>query len=78
LTSFYRLLEWSIWDPSATMAGLLIKDLPKDLHRNLRARATANRRSLSSEAITILETVLHARAPLPKEAKAFFSHPSEG
>jgi plasmid stability protein len=47
------------------MSGLLIKDLPQDLHRRLRARATANRRSLSSEAITILETVLHDRSGPP-------------
>ena len=44
------------------MAGLLIKDLPKDLHRKLKARAAANRRSLSSEALTILETALHDRS----------------
>jgi len=44
------------------MAGLLIKELPKDLHKKLKARAAANRRSLSSEAITILETALHDRS----------------
>src|SRR5207249_1298459 len=38
-----------------SMAGLLIKELPKELHRKLKRRAEANRRSLSSEAITILE-----------------------
>ncbi|HVR38434.1 MAG TPA: hypothetical protein VMU84_05010 [Thermoanaerobaculia bacterium] len=47
------------------MAGLLIKDLPKDLHRKLKARAAANRRSLSGEAITILESVLHDRSGPP-------------
>jgi len=41
------------------MSGLLIKDLPKELHRKLKRRAAANRRSLSSEAIVILETALH-------------------
>jgi plasmid stability protein len=47
------------------MSGLLIKELPKDLHRKLKARALANRRSLSGEAITILETVLHNRSGPP-------------
>jgi plasmid stability protein len=47
------------------MAGLLIKDLPKELHRKLKARAAANRRSLSGEAITILESVLHDRSGPP-------------
>jgi plasmid stability protein len=47
------------------MAGLLIKDLPTDLHRKLKVRAAANRRSLSGEAITILETVLQDRSGPP-------------
>lgn len=44
------------------MSGLLIKDLPKELHRKLKARAAANRRSLSNETITILESALHDRS----------------
>ncbi|MGZ5446411.1 MAG: FitA-like ribbon-helix-helix domain-containing protein [Thermoanaerobaculia bacterium] len=47
------------------MAGLLIKELPKELHRRLKARASANRRSLSSEAIVILEKALHDRSGPP-------------
>jgi len=47
------------------MAGLLIKDLPRDLHRKLKALAAANRRSLSGEAITTLETVLRDRSGPP-------------
>jgi len=47
------------------MAGFVIKDLPKELHRKLKARAAANRRSLSSEAIVILETALHDRSGPP-------------
>ncbi|PYQ26467.1 MAG: plasmid stability protein [Acidobacteria bacterium] len=47
------------------MAGLLIKDLPKELHRKLKVRAQAHRRSLSSEAITILESVLDDRSGPP-------------
>jgi plasmid stability protein len=50
------------------MAGLLIKDLPNELHKKLKERAAANRRSLSSEAITILEKALLERsAPLTLE-----------
>ena len=48
------------------MAGLLIKDLPSDLHRKLKARAAANRRSLSGEAITILESALSDRSGPPR------------
>jgi plasmid stability protein len=44
------------------MAGLLIKDVPGELHKKLKARASANRRSLSSEALTILESALHDRS----------------
>jgi plasmid stability protein len=51
------------------MAGLLIKDLPKDLHRRLKVRAAANRRSLSSEAIVILETALQDRSGPPTLAE---------
>jgi len=47
------------------MAGLLIKDLPGDLHRKLKARAAANRRSLSGEVLTILETALASRSASP-------------
>jgi plasmid stability protein len=51
------------------MAGLLIKDLPKDLHRKLKARAAANRRSLSSEATVILENALQGRSGPPTLAE---------
>jgi plasmid stability protein len=44
------------------MAGLLIKDVPTELHRKLKARAAANRRSLSGEALTILESALADRS----------------
>jgi len=47
------------------MSGLLIKDLPGELHRKLKARAAANRRSLSAEALTILESALHDRSGPP-------------
>jgi plasmid stability protein len=40
------------------MPGLLIRDLPEDLHRKLKERAARNRRSLAKEALVILETAL--------------------
>ncbi len=40
------------------MPGLLIRELPEELHRKLKERAARNRRSLSKEALVILETVL--------------------
>jgi plasmid stability protein len=43
------------------MPGLLIKDLPKELHQKLKTRASVNRRSLSNEAIIILEDALRDR-----------------
>lgn len=50
-------------DP-VTMPGLLIKDLPLDLHARLKRRARLNRRSMSAEAIMILQHVL-AERPRP-------------
>jgi len=47
------------------MPGLLIKELPADLHASLKERAAANRRSLSSEAIVLLEQALIERAGPP-------------
>jgi plasmid stability protein len=44
------------------MPGLLIKDLPSQLHRRLKARAAAMHRSLSREALVILERALDERA----------------
>lgn len=47
------------------MPGLLIKNLSPDLHRRLRARAAASHRSLSSEALIILQEALDERAGPP-------------
>jgi plasmid stability protein len=44
------------------MAGLVIKDVPKELHRKRKARAIASHRSLRSEEVTILESALHDRS----------------
>jgi plasmid stability protein len=40
------------------MPGLLIRDLPDDLHQKLKERAARNRRSLTKETVVILETAL--------------------
>lgn len=37
------------------MASLTLKDIPKSLHQQLRARAARHRRSLSQEALACLE-----------------------
>lgn len=47
------------------MPGLLIKDLPEELHERLRARAGAHHRSMSREVVAILEEVLADRAGPP-------------
>lgn len=44
------------------MPGLLIRDLPDHLHIRLKARATRNGRSLSREAVALLEDLLGDRA----------------
>lgn len=49
------------------MSGLLVRDLPDELHRLLRGRATANRRSLSSEVITLLSECLAEPDSTPPE-----------
>jgi plasmid stability protein len=48
------------------MAALLIKDLPPRLHRKLKIRAEANRRSVTQEVITLLEQALEDRAGPPQ------------
>ena len=40
------------------MPALLIKDIPKDLHVQLKRRAARNHRSLTKEALAILEGAL--------------------
>ena len=41
---------------------LTLKNIPDDIYARLREQATLNRRSLNSEAIVCLETVLNLRA----------------
>ena len=40
------------------MPGLLIRNLPDELHRKLRERAAKNRRSMTKEALVLLEEAL--------------------
>lgn len=47
------------------MPGLLIRDLPDRLHRKLKERAAAHRRSMNQEALEILEAALEERAGPP-------------
>jgi len=43
------------------MATMTVKDVPEKLHRRLKARAAAHRRSLNSEVIACLEATAGAR-----------------
>jgi len=47
------------------MPGMLIKELPEELHRRLKERAAANRRSLSREVLVLLETAVAEPAGPP-------------
>ena len=47
------------------MPVLVIKALPVDLHRNLKESATRNHRSMTQQAIVLLEQGLHQARPVP-------------
>ena len=57
------------------MPGLLIKDLPERLHYKLKVRATKNHRSMTKEALYLLEVALEGETvpkkelPLPIQGK---------
>ncbi len=46
------------------MSALVIKNLPDHLHAQLKQQAQRNHRSLTKEAIQLLETGLAANAPI--------------
>ncbi len=46
------------------MPSLILRDIPEEVHRRLRERATQHRRSMTKEAVDILERDLLARAPV--------------
>jgi plasmid stability protein len=52
------------------MAALVIKNLPESLHRRLKARARRNHRSLTKEAIAILEAGASDPGVEPESADA--------
>ncbi len=47
------------------MATLYVENVPDELYESLRARARANRRSISAETLSLLEQVL----PTPSEVR---------
>lgn len=49
-------MEQSDTLPSLPMSTLVIKNLPDDLHARLRDQAERNRRSVTQEAISLLES----------------------
>jgi plasmid stability protein len=54
------------------MPGLLIKNLPEPLHRKLKERAARNRRSMTKEALYLLEIVLEQESTQPNEMQTPF------
>jgi antitoxin FitA len=51
-----------LWNhKEAAMASVTVKDVPEKLHRRLKARALAHRRSLNSEIIACLEATASAQ-----------------
>ena len=51
------------------MPGLLIREVPPKLHKKLKARAAAHRRSLGREALVLLEQALEDPAGPPTLAQ---------
>ncbi len=58
------------------MPALLIKNIPPRLHELLKQRAAANRRSLNSEAIMVLESAMQTGS-VPAPVHGFTPSPSE-
>ena len=51
------------------MPAILVKDVPAEVHARLQARARAHRRSMSREALVLLERVLDDRSGPPSLAE---------
>ena len=47
------------------MPAILIRDVPEEVHKRLKERAAANRRSLGREALVLLEGALENRGKRP-------------
>lgn len=54
------------------MSGLLIKDFPPDLHRKLKEEAARHHRSMTRQALALLEQALSAQ---PKKAVELLPRP---
>lgn len=58
------------------MTALLIKNFPPELHQKLKERASKNRRSMTNEALVLLESILldesETKAVLPKPFRGAF------
>ncbi len=52
------------------MATLTIKNIPDELYERLKASAEANRRSINSEIILLIERALASYRPSPEEIEA--------
>ena len=48
------------------MGTIIIRDLPDDLHERLKAQAKRNHRSLTKEAIALIERHLAQPRPIPE------------
>lgn len=59
------------------MPSLLIKNIPPELHARLKQRAVANRRSLNSETIHMLEEAVAAPPPSAPTAEALAALPPD-
>ncbi len=46
------------------MPSLILRDIPEEVHRRLRERARRHRRSMTKEAVEILERGLFAEEPV--------------
>jgi hypothetical protein len=59
------------------MPGLVIKDLPENLHRKLKAQAIRHHRSMTKEVLAVLERALNeedrAQTVVPPPFKGRFS-----
>ncbi len=53
------------------MTDILIRQLPAELHRKLKERAQANRRSMNQEIQILLETALADERPIPSAPPPF-------
>jgi len=56
----------SIKEVRSGMPALVIKQLPEDIHERLKESATLHRRSMTQEAVEILDRALRGVNPVPE------------